>query len=452
MTTRRPLPRPALSQLAARSPAASRHGDVDWIKVTLVAGTTYQFDVYGLGSGEGTLAASAFGIARQLGQPITPFVTSGGPPGGAEFTYTALSSGDYFIHEQALSSQQLGTYKITVAQISTTLLDDYTASTATTGFVAVGGSITGSIETTGDVDWIKVTLVAGTTYQFDVYGLGSGEGTLAASAFGLRDSSGQPITPFVTSGGPPGGAEFTYTALSSGDYFIHEHALSSQQLGTYKITVAQIDSPVAAADTASITEDTAPNPVVGNVLANDQDADGDTLTVANAGTFNLGHGTLALKADGSYAYTLDNANPAVNALNDGQTLTDAFTYQISDGHGGTSSAALTVTIHGTTDTPANTPPTAAADTASITEDTAPNPVVGNVLANDQDADGDTLTVANAGTFNLGHGTLALKADGSYAYTLDNANPAVNALNDGQRSPMPSPIRSATATAAPAAPH
>ena len=163
------------------------------------------------------------------------------------------------------------------------LSDDYTASTATTGFVAVGGSITGSIETTGDVDWIKVTLVAGTTYQFDVYGLGSGEGTLAASAFGLRDSSGQPITPFVTSGGPPGGAEFTYTALSSGDYFIHEHALSSQQLGTYKITVAQIDSPVAAADTASITEDTAPNPVVGNVLANDQDADGDTLTVANAG-------------------------------------------------------------------------------------------------------------------------------------------------------------------------
>ena len=113
------------------------------------------------------------------------------------------------------------------------------------------------------------------------------------------------------------------------------------------------------------------------------------LTVTNAGTFDLAHGSLALKADGNYAYTLDNTNPAVNALNDGQTLTDAFTYQISDGHGGTSSAALTVTIRGTTDTPANTPPTAFADAVSIKEDTAPNPVVGNVLANDQDADGDT---------------------------------------------------------------
>ena len=77
--------------------------------------------------------------------------------------------------------------------------------------------------------------------------------------------------------------------------------------------------------------------------------DGDPLAVTNAGTFALGHGSLALKADGTYAYTLDNSDPAVNALNNGQTLTDAFTYNISDGHGGTSSATLTVTIRGTTD-------------------------------------------------------------------------------------------------------
>ena len=96
---------------------------------------------------------------------------------------------------------------------------------------------------------------------------------------------------------------------------------------------------------------------------------------------------------------------SLNALNDGQTLTDAFTYQISDGHGGTSSAALTVTIHGTTDTPANTPPTAVADWPRSRKTLLPNPVVGNVLANDQDADGDTLTVTNAGTFNLEHGHL-----------------------------------------------
>ena len=69
-----------------------------------------------------------FGLLDSSGHALTPFVTAAGLLVEQIFTYTALSSGDYFISEQALSSQQLGTYKITVAQISTTLLDDYTAS------------------------------------------------------------------------------------------------------------------------------------------------------------------------------------------------------------------------------------------------------------------------------------------------------------------------------------
>ena len=117
--------------------------------------------------------------------------------------------------------------------------------------------------------------------------------------------------------------------------------------------VAVNDAPVATADAATITEDAAPNPITGNVLTNDNDPDGNTLSVSNAGTFNLDHGSLTLHADGSYTYTLDNSNPAVDALNVGQTLVDSFTYGISDGHGGTSSASLNITIQGRTD---NSPP------------------------------------------------------------------------------------------------
>jgi hypothetical protein len=58
-----------------------------------------------------------------------------------------------------------------------------------------------------------------------------------------------------------------------------------------------------------------------------------------------------INANGTYTYTLDNNNPAVNNLNDGQTLTDTYTYSISDGHGGTASADLIITINGTTDEP-----------------------------------------------------------------------------------------------------
>ena len=108
-------------------------------------------------------------------------------------------------------------------------------------------------------------------------------------------------------------------------------------------------APVADADTNTVKEDTAPNPVSGNVLTNDSDPDGNVLSVTNPGTFDLGHGTLVLNADGSYTFTLDNGNSAVHALNNGQTLTDTFTYNISDGHGGTESAKLDITINGTTD-------------------------------------------------------------------------------------------------------
>ena len=79
-----------------------------------------------------------------------------------------------------------------------------------------------------------------------------------------------------------------------------------------------------------------------------------------AGTY----GTLHLNANGSYTYALDNTNPAVQALAEGQTVTDVFNYANSDNHGATSTASLTVTVTGTNDAPV-----AVADTAAVKEDT-----------------------------------------------------------------------------------
>ncbi|MFQ9867124.1 MAG: VCBS domain-containing protein [Bilophila wadsworthia] len=76
------------------------------------------------------------------------------------------------------------------------------------------------------------------------------------------------------------------------------------------------------------------------------------------------YGTLTLNADGSYAYALDNTSPTVQGLGVGETLTDTFTYTVTDNHGATASNTLTVTIHGTNDAP-----TVAAAAASVTEDT-----------------------------------------------------------------------------------
>ncbi len=42
------------------------------------------------------------------------------------------------------------------------------------------------------------------------------------------------------------------------------------------------------------------------------------------------HGTLTLNVNGSYTYVVNNSDPAVQALNTGDTLTDTFTYTVTD--------------------------------------------------------------------------------------------------------------------------
>ena len=129
--------------------------------------------------------------------------------------------------------------------------------------------------------------------------------------------------------------------------------------------------PVANDDVATTDEDT---PVDGNVLANDNDPNpGDVLT-ARVLT-GVSDGTLDFnETTGAFTYTPDaNFNGS-----------DSFTYEADDGNGGTSTATVTITIN-----PVNDAPVALDDTATTDEDVA---VTVDVLANDSDVDGPSLTI------------------------------------------------------------
>ena len=56
--------------------------------------------------------------------------------------------------------------------------DDFPANDRTTGRVAVGGSVTGNIDDANDKDAFEVHLEIGPTYQIDVEGADTGQGTL----------------------------------------------------------------------------------------------------------------------------------------------------------------------------------------------------------------------------------------------------------------------------------
>jgi VCBS repeat-containing protein len=135
---------------------------------------------------------------------------------------------------------------------------------------------------------------------------------------------------------------------------------------TIFITVNPVnDAPIAVNDDGRVTED-ASVPASGNVLDNDQDVDGDDLDVVGFvkgdaddgdledpdidGSLAGDYGTLTWNAEtGAYEYTVDNDNKQVQKLGPGQTLTETFTYEVSDGNGGIDTATLTVTIDGSDD-------------------------------------------------------------------------------------------------------
>ena len=185
--------------------------------------------------------------------------------------------------------------------------------------------------------------------------------------------------------------------------------------------------PVATDDSATTDEDT---PITGNVLSNDTDPDSDPLSVTevngvatNVGTqITLASGALLnSNANGSYKY---NPNAQFEALNNGDTATDSFTYTVSDG-ASTDTATVTVTINGVNDAPTGSPTATLSNTA---EDTAIAITAADLLTGFSDVDaGDTLSVANLTATN---GALVNNNDGTYTFTPNaNFNGTVNLTYD-----------------------
>ncbi|MFC4067195.1 Ig-like domain-containing protein [Actinoplanes subglobosus] len=179
-------------------------------------------------------------------------------------------------------------------------------------------------------------------------------------------------------------------------------------VGDVTVTVAN-GPPVAADDTGTV-------PYRGtatvDVLANDTDPNGDTLTVVSVTTPNHGG---AQAGNDKVTYTA----PA------GFSGTARFTYTIRDDSGQTATATVEVTV-------ANAEPVAAAESADTTHGTA---VVVDPAGHSTDPNGDTLTVT--GTTTPAHGTVVLNGDGTLTYTPDSGFRGTDAfgytVSDGRAS-------------------
>lgn len=162
--------------------------------------------------------------------------------------------------------------------------------------------------------------------------------------------------------------------------------------------------PSAANNAYQTTEDYILTIIAPGVLGNDLDPDLDALTVISHEPSDYG-AAVTILADGSMTYN-PTVSAALQALHGGETVYDTFNYVISDGRGGTASAAITIRVDGQEGYPI-----AHNDTFVIQEDSGAN--VLDVLANDVgDEEGDAITILEASLSSWWHGTLAISGGGT----------------------------------------
>ncbi|HKB05607.1 MAG TPA: Ig-like domain-containing protein, partial [Gemmataceae bacterium] len=183
----------------------------------------------------------------------------------------------------------------------------------------------------------------------------SGARTVPAWATGLSigpvNEAGQQLTfevigntrPGLFAAGPTVNAHGTLTFTAAADAFgtatitiqarddggTADGGVDVSPAQSFTITVAPVnDAPVAGPDAATTT---AGRPSRIPVLANDSDADGDTLTIIS---FTAPAKGSVRRQGGTLVYTPRNGTSGL----------DAFAYTVSDGHGGTASANVSVTV------------------------------------------------------------------------------------------------------------
>ncbi len=246
-----------------------------------------------------------------------------------------------------------------------------------------------------------------------------------------------------------GSAVFDYLAVGEQASLTYTLTLNDGHGGVstkdFVVTVTGTnDAPVIVAVGTSasggVTEEaSATLTTTGSIAFSDVDlSDSHTFTVTKTagtlgGTLTLGTSTEAAGAAGGsvgWTYKADNSNAVLQALGAGKTAQETFDVVVDDGHGGTVTRTVTVTVTGVNDAAVIGTPSSAA----VTEDGALTggnlTATGTLSISDVDTGEASFQTAVTGK-NSPWGSLTLAADGSYTYAVNNSDSRVQALGASQ---------------------
>ena len=185
-------------------------------RIEVEAGNLYDFDVKGQADGGGTLVDPYLRFFDAEGN----FVSEG----YEELFFEATKSGTFFV---AVQSWSLGTYTLDVT--ATPYVDDFGDGTDTEGRIAEDETVSGTIGTPSDRDWLRIEMAPDSIYTFTLGGEAEGGGTLRDVELTLFDEAGNWLT--------AAGSELSFSTEAGGVHFISAGSWSGS-VGTYTLEVA----------------------------------------------------------------------------------------------------------------------------------------------------------------------------------------------------------------------
>src|SRR5439155_8566278 len=231
----------------------------------------------------------------------------------------------------------------------------------------------------------------------------NGVAVAAGQVVAASDIAGLVFTPAANANANANGyASFSFSVQdSAGAFDTTPNAIS--------INVTPVADPAQITGTVSgaTIEDTT-LVAAGTLNVADPDA-GEAAFIAQTNVAGA-HGSFSINAAGGWSYTLNNADPAVQALGNAQTLpSEVFTVSTIDG----STQQITVSISGVNDAAV-----LSADVVNLTETNAVLTTGGTLTISDIDS--SPTFVAQAATVGS-YGTFAIDANGAWTYTASSAH-------------------------------
>jgi Ca2+-binding RTX toxin-like protein len=248
------------------------NSDADVAAVYLVAGVTYNFNLRGADTGDGTLADSQL---RLLSANGLEKMANDGAGSNASLTFTPTQTGMYFVEASGGDTSAIGSYTLQFTGAGVT--SDVNGNIATLANLPLGDAVRGEIGGAAEdgSDWYAIHLVAGQQYQFDLTGM-----TLSDPGLTLRNSAGTAVTQGVDVGTGTND-RIVFTPTTSGLFFLDAHDEGVAN-GKYELSAHRLGA--------------APAPVYS--LIDDDDSDTGYLGSGQADAFLGGQGSDIIDGQG----------------------------------------------------------------------------------------------------------------------------------------------------------